>query len=106
MEDQHMSMETERKANGGTADPLRLAQVVVPAVDQIGAAAAREIEEAAVGLVAGAEEIAARLRELAEALRIHTTTAQQHVSEYVHKATTVLEGVRGLQEKIASGGEK
>jgi hypothetical protein len=48
----------------------------------------------------GATEIAEKLRALANAIREHSKIANEHVSGFCDKATTVLEGVRDLQLKL------
>jgi hypothetical protein len=48
----------------------------------------------------GATEIAEKLRELAGAVREHSKIANEHVSGFCNKATSVFEGVRDLQLKL------
>jgi hypothetical protein len=82
------------------ADPLRLASATIQAVDRIGAATSEEIEKTADEIMRGATEIAEKLRELAGAIREHSKIANEHVSGFCKKATSVFEGVRDLQLKL------
>ena len=82
------------------ADPFRLANATIKAVDQIGVAASEEIEKTADEIMRGATEIAERLRELAHAIREHSKIANSHVTDFCDKATSALEGVRVLQDKL------
>jgi len=82
------------------ADPVRLANATIQAVDRIGAATSEEIEKTADEIMRGATEIAEKLRELASAIREHSRIANEHVTGFCDKATSVLEGVRGLQQKL------
>ena len=82
------------------ADPIRLASATVQAVDRIGAATSEEIERTADQIMRGATEIAEKLRALASAIREHSKIANEHVSDFCDKATSVLEGVRDLQLKL------
>jgi hypothetical protein len=82
------------------ADPMRLASATVQAVDRIGAATSEEIERTADEIMRGATEIAEKLRALASAIREHSKIANEHVSDFCDKATSVLEGVRDLQLKL------
>jgi hypothetical protein len=82
------------------ADPIRLASATVQAVDRIGAATSDEIERTADEIMRGATEIAEKLRALASAIREHSKIANEHVSDFCNKATSVLEGVRDLQLKL------
>jgi hypothetical protein len=87
-------------------DPLALAGVTVQAVDQIGEAAAGEIEEAAAAVQDGAAVIALRLRELAGAVREHSRIAGEQVAEFVDRSTSVIETIRALQERLDGTGGK
>jgi hypothetical protein len=82
------------------ADPIRLASATIQAVDRIGAATSEEIERTADEIMRGATEIAEKLRALATAIREHSRIANEHVSGFCSKATSVLEGVRDLQLKL------
>ena len=82
------------------ADPIRLASATIQAVDRIGAATSEEIEKTADEITRGAAEIAEKLRALAGAIREHSKIANEHVSDFCNKATSVLEGVRDLQLKL------
>jgi hypothetical protein len=82
------------------ADPIRLASATIQAVDRIGAATSEEIEKTADEIMRGATEIAEKLRELAGAIREHSKIANEHVSGFCNKATSVFEGVRDLQLKL------
>jgi hypothetical protein len=86
------------------ADPVRLASATIQAVDRIGAATSEEIEKTADEIMRGATEIAEKLRALAMAIREHSKIANEHVSGFCHKATSVLEGVRDLQMKLEVNG--
>jgi hypothetical protein len=88
----------------GKADPIRLASATVQAVDQIGTATSEEIEKTADEIMRGATEIAEKLRELADAIRAHSKIANEHVSGFCDKATSVFEGVRDLQSKLEKNG--
>ena len=85
-------------------DPIRLASATIQAVDQIGVATSEEIEKTADDIMRGATEIAEKLRELASAIREHSKIANEHVSGFCSKATSVLEGVRDLQLKLEVNG--
>jgi hypothetical protein len=85
-------------------DPIRLASATIQAVDRIGAATSEEIERTADEIMRGATEIAEKLRKLASAIREHSKIANEHVSEFCGKATSVLEGVRDLQMKLEVNG--
>jgi hypothetical protein len=82
-------------------DPLRLASATIQAVDRIGEAAAEEINGAADELIRGANEIAAKLRELAEAIRGHSKIAHEQVAVFCDRATSVLDGIRDLPGRLA-----
>jgi hypothetical protein len=82
------------------ADPLRLANATIAAVDRIGAATSEEIERTADEIMRGATEISDKLRALASAIREHSKIANEHVSGFCYKATSVFEGVRDLQLKL------
>jgi hypothetical protein len=85
-------------------DPVRLASATIQAVDRIGAATSEEIENTAEEIMRGASEIAEKLRELAGAIREHSRIANEHITGFCDKATAVLEGVRGLQQKLEVNG--
>ena len=82
------------------ADPARLASATIQAVDRIGAATSEEIENTADEIMRGATKIAEKLRALASAIREHSKIANEHVTGFCNKATSVLEGVRDLQQKL------
>jgi hypothetical protein len=82
------------------ADPVRLASATIEAVDKIGAAASEEIERTADEVMRGATEIAEKLRALASAISEHSKIANEHVTGFCNKATSVLEGVRVLQQTL------
>jgi hypothetical protein len=82
------------------ADPIRLASATIQAVDRIGAATSEEIEKTADEIMRGATEIAEKLRALARAIQEHSKIANEHVSGFCSKATSVLEGVRDLHLKL------
>jgi len=82
------------------ADPHKLASATIQAVDRIGEAAAEEINEAAGELIRGANEIAAKLRELAEAIRGHSKIAHEQVADFCDRATSVLDGIRDLPGRL------
>jgi hypothetical protein len=87
-------------------DTIRLASATIQAVDRIGAATSEEIEKTADEIMRGATEIAEKLRELAGAIREHSKIANEHVSGFCSKATSVLEGVRDLQMKLEINGSE
>jgi hypothetical protein len=103
-----MNIQTPRPSDYvlAKADPIRLASVTIKAVDQIGITTSDEIENTAEELMHGAAEIAERLRELAKAIREHSRIANGHVAGFCEKATSVLEGVRILQDKLLDGEER
>jgi uncharacterized coiled-coil DUF342 family protein len=82
------------------ADPIRLASATIQAVDRIGEATSEEIEKTADEITRGAAEIAEKLRTLAIAIREHSKIANEHITDFCNKATSVLEGVRDLQLKL------
>jgi hypothetical protein len=84
-----------------SGDPLKLAGVTIQAVDQIGERTAAEIERTAESIVAGADEVASNLYQLANAIRGHSKVASDHVEQFVSKTTEVLGTVRELLAKIA-----
>ena len=86
-------------------NPLRLASATVQAVDQLGVATAAEIERTADDIMRGATEIAAKLRELANAIRQHTEIASEQVAGFCNRATSVFEGVVELQQKLSVSGQ-
>lgn len=88
-----------------TRDPIRLASVTVKAVDQIGEAAAAEIEDAAAQLEAAAAEIGTKLRSLAKAVRDHSRIAGEHVEGFCNRSTAVIETVRAMQARLDGGGD-
>jgi hypothetical protein len=88
------------------ADPIRLADATIRAVDQLGVATSEEIDKTADEITRGAAEIAEKLRGLANAIREHTKVANEHVAEFCNKATSVLEGVQELQQKLRVNGHK
>jgi hypothetical protein len=104
--DQAQEVGEKNDAPHRARDPLALAGVTVQAVDQIGAHAAHEIEEAAHQLQDEAAAIALKLRELANAMREHSRIASEHVEDFCGRATTVIEGVRALQERLDAGESK
>jgi hypothetical protein len=96
-----MNIQTTRpSANAG---PLKLATITIEAVDRIGLAACGEIEKTADDIVCGANEIADNLRNLAIAIREHSKVASAHVTEFCNRATTVIEGVHDLQDRLFAG---
>jgi hypothetical protein len=101
-----MNIQTPRPSAYAPAkvDTTRLASATIQAVDRIGAATSEEIEKTADDIMRGATEIAEKLRELASAIREHSKIANEHVSGFCSKATSVLEGVRDLQLKLEVSG--
>jgi hypothetical protein len=83
-----------------SANPLKLATITIGAVDRIGLAACVEIEKTADDIISGANEVADNLRQLATAIHEHSEAASMHVTDFCNKATTVIEGVRDLQDKL------
>jgi len=84
--------------------PIRLASATIQAVDQLGAAAADEIERTADQVLIGATEVAAKLRELATAIKHHSEIANEHVADFCNKATSIFESVVELQQKLRVSG--
>jgi hypothetical protein len=89
-----------------TRDPIKLAGVTIEAVDQIGESCAAEIETAAQAVTDAADKVAGNLRDLAAAVREHTKIAGEHVGQFCGKATTVIEGLRALQQRLDAGEPK
>lgn len=85
-------------------DPLLIGKITVAAVDQIGATAAEEIEQAAAQVRDGAETVAACLEKLAQAIRGHSKIASEHTAAFIAKTTQVLETVRALDAKLENHG--
>jgi hypothetical protein len=85
-------------------DPLRLVNATIQAVEKIGLSTSEEIDKTADELVRGANQVADELRRLASAVREHSKVAGDHVTEFCNKATTVLEVVRDLQDKVMVNG--
>jgi hypothetical protein len=81
-------------------DPIRLASVTIHAVDRIGEATSEEIEKTADEIMRGATEIVEKLQALARAIREHSKIANEHVSGFCDKATSVFECVRDLQKQL------
>ena len=88
------------------ADPIRLASATIQAVDRIGETTSEEIERTANDITQGAAEIAAKLQELANAIREHSKIANDHVTQYCEKATSVFDGIRRLQETLEKNDRK
>jgi hypothetical protein len=82
------------------ADPPRIADATVKAVNKLGAVTAGEVEKTADDIMRGAAEIAERLGQLAEAIRHHTQIASENVEEFCGKATSVFESVIALQSGL------
>jgi hypothetical protein len=85
------------------AYPLKLGTATIEAVDRIGLTACGEIEKTADDIICGANEAADNLRQLATAIREHSKVASVHVADFCKKATTVIEGVRDLQDRLLAG---
>jgi hypothetical protein len=85
------------------ANPLKLGTATIEAVDRIGLTACGEIEKTADDIICGANEAADNLRQLATAIREHSKVASVHVADFCKKATTVIEGVRDLQDRLLAG---
>jgi hypothetical protein len=83
-----------------TSDPVEMATLTVQAVDQIGAAAASEIEKAANSFEKRASDIAEKMRKLAAGVREHSQLAGASVAEFCEKSTSVIETIRALQERL------
>ncbi|MDB5612102.1 MAG: hypothetical protein JWP25_9002 [Bradyrhizobium sp.] len=84
-------------------DPVRLAGITVRAVDKIGEAAAKEIDDTADAFETQAKTISDKLRELANAMREHTVVANTHVAEFGEKANSVVDLIRDLEVKLGGG---
>jgi hypothetical protein len=82
------------------ADPLRLASATIQAVDRIGETTSEEIERTASEITRGAAQIAEKLQGLASAIREHSKIANEHVTQFCEKATSVFDGIRELQRKL------
>jgi hypothetical protein len=97
-----MNIQTGHPSAHGPAksDPIRLASAIIQAVDRIGAATSEEVEKTADEIMRGATEIAEMLRSLASAIREHSKIANEHVSDFCDKATSVFEGVRDLHQEL------
>jgi hypothetical protein len=81
-------------------DPLLIGKITIAAVDEIGIKAAAEIDRAALQVREGAEEVAAGLEKLAEAIRGHSKIASEHTAAFVARTAQVLETVRALGVKL------
>jgi hypothetical protein len=88
------------------SNPMRLAGATIHAVDQIGLATSNEIETTADEIVRGATEVADRLRILADTIREQTRIASEQVAGFCDKATTVLEGLHDMQDKLLMNGHE
>lgn len=88
------------------SNSLRLAGATIHAVDQIGLATSREIEMTADEIVRGATEVADRLRILADTIREQTRIASEQVAGFCDKATSVLEGLHDMQDKLLMNGHE
>lgn len=97
-----MNIQTQRPSPCAPArtNPVRLATVTIEAVDRIGLVASGEIDKAADDFICGANEVADNLRKLATAIREHSKVASVHVSDFCNKATTMMEGIRDLQNRL------
>jgi methyl-accepting chemotaxis protein len=82
------------------ADPIRLANATIQAVDRIGETTSEEIEKTAKEITHGAAQIAEKLQELANAIREHSKIANEHVTQFCEKATSVFDGIRDLQQTL------
>ena len=87
-----------------SSNPLRLANVTIQAVDQLGNATSEEIERTADEIMRGAAEIADKLRELADAIKQHAQIASEQVAGFCGKATSVFESVIELRENLLADG--
>ncbi len=87
-------------------DPIRVADMISKAVDQIGEDAADQIEKTAAAIEAAAKEKADKLRVLANAMREHTRMAAADIAEFSAKTTSVFQTIHGLQAKITGEEEK
>ena len=88
------------------ADPIRLASATIQAVDRIGETTSEEIERTADEITQGAAEIAAKLQELANAIREHSKIANEHVTQFCKKATSVFDGILHLQQTLGASERK
>jgi hypothetical protein len=84
--------------------PIRLASATIQAVDQLGAAAADEIERTADQVMCSAAEVATKLRELAGAIHHHSEIANEHVAKFCSKATSIFESAVELQQRLRAKG--
>jgi hypothetical protein len=82
------------------SDPAKLAPITVAAVDQIGEAAAIELEVMAQTILKHADVLAANLVDLAAGVRKHSRIEGERVAVFCEKTTTVLESMRGLTERL------
>ena len=82
------------------SNPIKLAGATVQAVDQLGLATSNQIEMTADEIMRSATEVSDKLRELADTIREQTRVASAQVAGFCDKATSVLEGVKELQDKL------
>jgi hypothetical protein len=88
------------------SNPVRLAGATIHAVDQIGLVASNEIEVTADEIVRGATEVADTLRILADAIREETKIASEQVAEFCNKATSLLEGLHDMRDRLLMNGHE
>jgi hypothetical protein len=81
-------------------NPLRLADVTIKAVDQLGVVIADEIEKTAGDIMRGANEIASKLHEWANVIRQRTEIANQQVESFCARATSMFGAVVELREQL------
>lgn len=79
---------------------IKIAEVTLKAVDQIGEAAAKEIEALAANILQDAEDLASQLTDLAGTMRQHTITAAGMVADFVKRSATTTSLIRDLEERL------
>lgn len=87
-------------------NPIRLAGATVQAVDQIGLETSKQIEMTADEIMRGATEVADQLRILADAVREQTKIASEQLAGFCDRATSVLDGLRDIQDKLLTNGHE
>lgn len=87
-------------------DPARLASATIAAIDQIGDAAAVQIEEVAKDILKGAQEIHDKLMQHAEAVRGQSQLANEYLRDFCDKSMHMLEGINQLHAAVNSASEK
>jgi hypothetical protein len=97
---------TRRSPPSVDASPPRIGDAAVQAVHKLGAVTSNEIDKTADEIMRGATEIAARLGQLADAIRGHCQIAGEEVADFCGRATSVFESVIALQGSLLPNGAR